>query len=322
MSHPIPIPAATGHALAGGWVRFTHVRIAQAGERSDPVPAERLDPAVLARLTAPRPAFAGIDLSAPRIMGVLNVTPDSFSDGGRHLDPEAARRAADAMARADVLDIGGESTRPGAVPVPADREWTRIRPVLQGLHGRRISVDTRKASVARAAVAAGATVVNDVSGLTHDPDMAATVADIGAPLILMHGPGDPATMQHDPRYADVLVEVLDWLETRLRAAEAAGIPRTRIAVDPGIGFGKTLDHNLALLRDLTAFHGLGCPVLLGVSRKGFIGRIGDAPEAAARMPGTLAVTLHAVAQGVQLHRVHDVAEIAQGLALWRAVAGR
>ena len=254
-------------------------------------------------------------------MGIVNVTPDSFSDGGRVTGPEAARRHAERMAGADVLDIGGESTRPGAREVSVAEETDRVLPVIAALKGRPLSVDTRKAAVAAAALGAGAGLVNDVSGLTFDPAMAATVAGAGAGLCLMHGPFDPATMQDRPAYGDVVLDVYDFLADRIAAAIGAGVPRDRIVADPGIGFGKTADHNLALLRAIGTFHGLGVPVMLGVSRKGFIGRVADVPDAAARVPGTLAVTLAAVAQGVQWHRVHDVAEIRQGLTLWQAVRG-
>jgi dihydropteroate synthase len=203
--------------------------------------------------------------------------------------------------------------------VHAEEEAGRVLPVIEAVQDRRLSIDTRKARVAEAAIAAGATLVNDVSGLRFDPGMASAVAAAGAPICLVHSVGTPETMQAEPRYDDVVLDVFDALAAAIEAAEAAGIPRSRILADPGIGFGKTEAHNLALLRNLSAFHALGVPLLLGASRKGFVGRIGGARDAAARMPGTLAVTLAAVAQGVQLHRVHDVAEVAQGLALWRAV---
>jgi dihydropteroate synthase len=289
------------------------------GRPPETVPVSALPDADLERLTAPRPPLAGLSLDVPRIMGILNVTPDSFSDGGRFLDPAAALARADAMAAADVLDVGGESTRPGAAEIPWQEERDRVLPVVSALRGRRVSIDTRKAAVARAALGAGAAIVNDVSGARFDPEMLGTVAESGAPVVLMHSVGTPETMQRDPRYDDVLHDVLDALEARVDEAVAAGVPRGRIVIDPGIGFGKTRDHTLALLRRIGAFHDLGLPILLGVSRKRFIGDMGSAPQAEDRAPGTLAVTLAAVAQGVQLHRVHDVAEVAQGLALWRAV---
>jgi dihydropteroate synthase len=318
---PLPAPDAPRDAprLAGGWLRFDRVELLERGRAPHAVPAAELPADDLARLTAPRPALAGLALDAPRIVGILNVTPDSFSDGGRHLAPEAALARAGAMAAADMLDIGGESTRPGARAVPPEEEAARVLPVIAALRGRRISIDTRKAAVAAAALDAGAAAVNDVSGGRFDPALLRLVAARDAPVILMHSEGTPETMQNAARWDDVLLDVLDALEARVAEATAAGIPRDRIVVDPGIGFAKTGAHNLALLRRIGAFHDLGLPVMLGASRKRFIGDIGGAPQAEDRAPGTLAVTLAAVAQGVQLHRVHDVSEVAQGLALWRAV---
>ncbi|WP_295046439.1 dihydropteroate synthase [uncultured Paracoccus sp.] len=312
---PIPLPHGR-YRLAGGWTRFSQVEVLERGHAphiSDDLPADVLD-----RLTAPRAAIAGLTLDVPRVMGIVNATPDSFSDGGRY-DPVAQGRLL-AGQGADLLDIGGESTRPGAAEVPEAEEIARILPAIRTLGaGTPVSVDTRKAGVARAALEAGAAMVNDVSGFDFDPGLAAVVADAGVPVCLMHAQGLPATMQDDPRYDDVLLDVYDALEARIRRAEAAGIPRARIVVDPGIGFGKTQAHNLAILRRISLYHGLGCAILLGVSRKRFIGAIGGAENPAERSPGTLAVTLAAVAQGVQIHRVHDVRDLVQGLRLWQAV---
>ncbi|MBE0552430.1 MAG: dihydropteroate synthase, partial [Rhodobacteraceae bacterium] len=272
----------------------------------------------------PRPGFGGLAMDRPRIMGILNVTPDSFSDGGLFLRPEAAVMQARKMAAgADILDVGGESTRPGAAEVAAEEEIARTAPVIAALRAGGldlpVSIDTRKAGVARAAFAAGATILNDVTALGFDPAMAATAAELAAPVILMHSIATPETMQDDPQYDDVLLDVYDALAERLAVAEAAGIPRARLAVDPGIGFGKTLAHNLTLLARLSLFHGLGVPVLLGASRKRFIGTLSGEAEAARRMPGSLAVALAGVAQGMQMIRVHDVAETRQALSLWQAV---
>ena len=270
---------------------------------------------------APRAPVAGLTWDAPRVMGILNATPDSFSDGGR--DAAAVIRAGAAMA-ADILDVGGESTRPGAAEVDADAEIARVVPVIRGLAKRRVSIDTRKAAVAEAALAAGAGIVNDVSALGFDPALAGVVARTGAPVVLMHSRGTPETMGGETGYDDVVVEVIAALEARVAEAVAAGIARERIVVDPGIGFAKTAAQNLALIRALTAFHGLGLPVLLGASRKRFIGAIAGDPEGAAdrRDAGSLAVTLAGVAAGVQLHRVHDVAGTVQGLQLWEAARDR
>ena len=309
--------------LAGGWCWFSQVEILQRGRPARLAPLAEVPEAVLARLTAPRQALAGLAMGRPQIMGILNVTPDSFSDGGRFLDPAAALAQAQAMVAegAALLDIGGESTRPGAAEVPVADEIARTEPVIAALRdaGVPLSIDTRKAAVAQTALAAGAGIVNDVSALTFDAGLAAVVAAAEVPLVLMHARGTPATMQDDPVYDDVLLDVYDWLEGRIAAAEAAGIARGRIVVDPGIGFGKTAAHNLALIRGLALFHGLGCPLLLGASRKRFIGTISGEDRADRRVAGSLAVALAGAAQGAQLLRVHDVAETRGALALWRAI---
>jgi dihydropteroate synthase len=266
-------------------------------------------------------------LDRPRIMGVLNVTPDSFSDGGRHLGRAAALTQARRLAEegADLLDIGGESTRPGADPVPVEEEVARVVPVIAALRAEGfplpISIDTRNAAVARAAFDAGADLFNDVSALTHDPASLALAAAAGRPVCLMHAQGDPKTMQDAPAYDDVLLDVADWLEARVAAAEAAGIARKGILVDPGIGFGKTVAHNLALVRGLALLHGIGCAILFGASRKRFIGTVGSAPDPGDRLPGSIAVALEGLRQGAQVIRVHDVKETRQAVALWAALNG-
>ena len=324
---PIPVHDAAqpgdSVVLAGGWCRFTHVEVLERGRAPVVLPASEVSPSLLSPLMAPRPDFAGLSMDRPRIMGILNVTPDSFSDGGLFLKPEAAMMQARAMAaQADILDVGGESTRPGAVEVTEANEIARTAPVIAAMRAagiaRAVSIDTRKASVAKAALAAGAGIVNDVTALQFDPGMAAVVAASGAPVILMHSIATPATMQDDPVYGDVLLDVYDALAARVAAAEAAGILRDRIAVDPGIGFGKTLAHNLALLARLSLFHGLGLPVLLGASRKRFIGTLSGEEDAAKRLPGSLAVALAGVAQGIQMIRVHDVRETRAACTLWQA----
>lgn len=310
--------------LAGGWCWFDRVEIL---ERDAPPRLGGLsDLTALQRdgFGAPRADFAGLTMDCPRIMGILNVTPDSFSDGGRFQEQAAALTQARAMAAAaDILDIGGESTRPGAVDVDEDEEIARTAPVIAALRaggaGIRISIDTRKAVVAAAALDAGADIVNDVAALGHDPQMAGVVARSGAKVILMHAQGTPAAMQADPSYPNVLLDVYDFLQEKLSMADAAGIAREKIVLDPGIGFGKTVAHNLALIRGLSLFHGLGCPILLGASRKRFIGTISGTEDASARMPGSLSVALAGLAQGVQITRVHDVVESRQAFALWRAV---
>jgi dihydropteroate synthase len=313
---------------AGVW--FDTVDLLEDGSKVDEVLFSDLDPKVLQRLSAPRPELCGLTLDQPRIMGILNVTPDSFSDGG--LVPTVAlavARAREMSLNADILDIGGESTRPGAATIPVAEEIARTAPVIRAIRdaGIRtpISVDTRKAAVAAAALDAGADMVNDVSGLSFDVEMAALVAAREVPLCIMHAQGDPGTMQDDPRYDDVLWDVFTWLQDRVALARAAGIAPARIVIDPGIGFGKTLQHNLTVLRGLSLYHDLGLPLLLGASRKRFIAAVaGDGTGAWAaqgRMPGSLAVALHGAAQGAHILRVHDVAETRQALRLQQALNG-
>ena len=277
-------------------------------------------------LCAPRrvpgrdPASGG---PGPAIMGIINVTPDSFSDGGDFLD---ARRAVDhGLALldegADILDVGGESTRPGADPVTPDEELARVLPVIEALAaaGATVSIDTRHARVMRAALAAGAAIINDVTALTGDPGSLSVAADSAAPVILMHMKGEPRTMQAAPDYVDAPLEVYDHLERRIDACVAAGIARERITVDPGIGFGKTVAHNTRLLRHTALLHGLGCPLLIGVSRKSFIGRLSRGEPAKDRLGGSLAGALAALARGAQMLRVHDVAQTRQAVAVWLAI---
>ncbi|MBI6630536.1 dihydropteroate synthase [Pontibaca salina] len=311
-------------SVAGGPLWFTQVERLARDEAPRILPATQTPAPVRKALTAPRSPIAGLELDTPRIMGILNVTPDSFSDGGRHADLQSAQAAAQAMlkAGADLIDIGGESTRPGSTTIAGAEEITRTVPVIAALQAETrvpISIDTRKAAVAQAALDAGAALVNDVSAFTHDDKLAPLCAARGVPVCVMHSQGDPATMQDDPRYDDVLLDVYDALEERISALEAVGIARSNIIADPGIGFGKTLAHNLTLLRNIAVFHGLGCALLLGVSRKGFIGHVGQEPRADARAPGSIAVGLAALAQGVQFLRVHDVAETVQAVRLWQAV---
>ncbi len=295
------------------WASVQYPEIAQAIERR------------LALLTKPRKPFAGLELTRALVMGILNVTPDSFSDGGDHHDPVRAIESGLAMleAGADILDVGGESTRPGAAPVTLKEELGRVLPVIEGLAkaGAKVSVDTRHADVMRAARDAGAAVINDVTALEGEAGSLSAAAETGLPVVLMHMQGEPQTMQQNPHYEDCLSEVFAYLEQRVAAAEAAGIPREKVAVDPGIGFGKTIAHNLQLLESLGALHGLGCPILLGVSRKRFIGRLSRDEEPKQRMPGSIAVALTGRARAAQIFRVHDVAETRQALTLFSAVEG-
>lgn len=259
-----------------------------------------------------------------RVMAVLNVTPDSFSDGGRFATPDAALRHAERLVAegAELLDIGGESTRPGAEPVPVDEEAARVVPVIREIRrqlpGLRLSIDTRRAKVARLALEAGADMVNDVSAL-GDPAMGPAVAEAGCPVVLMHMRGDPRTMQAATDYDDLLGEIFDFLSGRIERARAAGISDDRILVDPGLGFGKTPEANEQLLRQADAFHGLGCPVVIGASRKSFIGRRTGEDPPDARLAGSLAAAVLAAAEGVEFVRVHDVAATRAALSLVDAV---
>jgi dihydropteroate synthase len=261
------------------------------------------------------------------IMGVLNVTPDSFSDGGRYYDAAAAAaRGLEMVAEgADILDIGGESTRPGAEPVPAEEEMRRVIPVIEALRRAGctcpLSIDTMKAATARAAVEAGAEIINDISGLHFDPGMAAAAAETGAGLVLMHMQGTPQTMQAQPVYTDVVADICASLARSMAVAQQAGVALECIVTDPGIGFGKTLEHNLAILRQPEAFALEGRPVLYGVSRKSFIARILGPSPPAERLWPTVALTAALREKGVRLFRVHDVRENAQALRMAEAIAG-
>jgi dihydropteroate synthase len=285
--------------------------------------ADRFD-AQLDALTQPRPRWAGLDLGTPRIMGIVNVTPDSFSDGGAHRGANGAVAHGKAMlaSGADFLDIGGESVRPGAAPVEPEEEIRRVEPVIRALAnlGALLSIDTRHAATMEAALAAGARIINDVTALTGDPAALAVAARTAAPLVLMHMRGEPSTMQDAPEYDCAPLAVLEYLGGRIAACEAAGIPRSRIVVDPGIGFGKRLRHNLQILARLSLLHLTSCPILLGVSRKSLMSSIVDpgiAPRD--RLPSSLAASLDALDQGVQLLRVHDVAQTWQAIEVWRSI---
>ncbi|MEO5701199.1 MAG: dihydropteroate synthase [Casimicrobiaceae bacterium] len=261
------------------------------------------------------------DLARPHVMGILNVTPNSFSDGGRYFNLQRALAHAQQMVRdgADIVDIGGESTRPGAEPVPADQELARVLPLVEALAamGIAVSVDTRKPEVMRAAIAAGAVMINDVNALSLPGAIEAIAAtDVG--LCIMHMQGDPRTMQFEPRYDNVVAEVRDYLVARAEACVVAGVPRERIVLDPGYGFGKRLEHNLALVRALPVLAATGYPVLIGVSRKSSLGEITGRPVDQ-RLAASLAAGLAAVARGARILRVHDVRETVDALSVWRAV---
>jgi dihydropteroate synthase len=320
--------------LAGGLQFFASVEnISDDGTELVPVVGieARLDEAaqvIWQRLTSPRaPLKLGeriVRLDQPQVVGIVNVTPDSFSDAGVNEDAETAIAAGHDMASAGaaIVDVGGESTRPGAKPVWEGDEAERVLPVIRRLAvaGTAVSVDTRKALVMEQALAAGAGMVNDVSALTWDPRALEVVAKAGCPVVLMHHKGPPETMQDDPRYdRPVLLEIYDWLEARIAACEAAGIARERLLVDPGFGFGKNVQHNLQLMNGLALLHGLGCPIMLGASRKRTIGALAGEAPADRRLPGSLAFALQAAGQGAQLLRVHDVPETVQALRVWRGL---
>lgn len=265
-----------------------------------------------------------IRFDTPHVMGILNMTPDSFSDGGKHAgDPSAAADSAFAMyeAGASIIDVGGESTRPGAEPVWEGDEISRVVPVIERLAkgGVPVSVDTRKASVMEAALAAGAHLVNDVSGLLHDPRSTEVVARAACPVVLMHSPSAGDNPHAEAAYGEAVINVYDWLSARVEAAVAAGVARDRIIVDPGIGFGKSLQHNLAICNRLAMFQGLGLPLLFGASRKRIIGALANEAPANERLGGSVALAFHAVQQGAQMVRVHDVHETRQALQLWRGL---
>lgn len=278
---------------------------------------------VFEALREPRPPIAGLPMDRPQIMGIVNVTPDSFSDGGQFDGVNAAVDHALRLAEegAGILDIGGESTRPGSDTVPLEDELQRVMPVLEALRPKTdalISIDTRKARVMQEAAAAGVDILNDVSALTYDNDALEAAAGTGLPVMLMHAQGDPKTMNDDPQYTDVVLDVFDFLERRIQACEAAGIPRSKLIADPGIGFGKHLHHNVAVLSAMSLYHGLGVPVLLGASRKKLIGQLCNVDDPKDRVPGSLAAALSSVGQGVQVIRVHDVAATRQAVSVWQA----
>ena len=276
---------------------------------------------VVRNICAPRPSFGGIHMDATRVMGIVNVTPDSFSDGGRLADDAAAIAHGKLLIDqgADYLDVGGESTRPGSNEVSIEEELRRVSPVIAGLAKEAaVSADTRNAAVMAAALEQGAVIINDVSALGHDPKSAGIVAAAKCPVVLMHAQGAPKTMQLNPRYVDVLLDVYDGLEARVVAAEVAGIARNKICIDPGIGFGKTFAQNLQLMAGLSLFHGLGLPVLVGLSRKGFVGAVTGEMPAAARVSGSVGGAMAAAAQGAHILRVHDVKETCAALKMFNA----
>ena len=324
-----------GTVLAGGWIRAQQFDVVTRDEdgqhlitrMSEDAIIDHADDrnkaaAVLENLYKPRADFAGLEMAKPHLMGVINTTPDSFSDGGAHLAPGTAIASGMAMwqAGASVIDIGGESTRPGATPITRNQELARVLPPITGLARQniRLSIDTRHAEVMTRACAAGAAIINDVEALRRDGALDAAAAS-GAPAIIMHMQGQPETMQDEPHYEFAPVDIYQFLEERIDAAVAAGIAKSHIAVDPGFGFGKTVAHNLQILNWLSLFHGLGVPILFGASRKSTIAKLSKDEPADQRLAGSLALAMAAYRQGAQLLRVHDVGETAQALAVEQAL---
>ena len=321
--------------IAAGWATAHHFDVVtrdsddhyQISRMSEDAVIEQADDrnkasALLDELYAARAEFAGLDMSKPQLLGVINTTPDSFSDGGAHLAPSKAIARGMAMwqAGASIIDIGGESTRPGAEPITRNQELARVLPPISGLAQQnvRISIDTRHGDVMTRACAAGAGVINDVEALRRDGAMDAAVTT-NVPVIIMHMQGQPESMQLAPEYGFAPVEIYQFLEERIQALLEAGIAKSHIAIDPGFGFGKTIAHNLQIVNWLAMFHGLGVPLLFGASRKSTIAKLSQGEPADQRLPGSLVLAMAAYRQGVQMLRVHDVAETAQALAVEQAI---
>ena len=330
IASPIHHPDGAVARLAGGMQWFAAYEVIEGSSRRT-VPVADLatlgerGAQLHARITAPRPPLQlgqrTLRFDQPMVAGILNVTPDSFSDGGSNQSDPAGAGADMLAGGAALVDVGGESTRPGATSVWEGDELARVLPVVERLAngGALLSIDTRKAAVMEAALAAGAAIVNDVSALLWDDRALEVVARSGAPVVLMHSP-DPKQGGHGKAsYGNVLTAVFDWLEARIEAVVAAGVDRSRIIVDPGIGFGKTLAENLQLLNGLALFHGLGCPIMLGASRKRLIGALSNEAPVDQRLGGSLALTLRGVEAGVQLHRIHEVGETVQAIRVWRGL---
>jgi dihydropteroate synthase len=318
------ISAGKAGALGGlPHIAYTHAEViernAESITRRILIYSEIENEPAKALIETPRDPVAGLEMSVTRVMGIVNVTPDSFSDGGKfsRTDDAIAHGLRIVADGADILDVGGESTRPGSNPVSIVDEISRIVPVISGLTKSAIvSADTRKADVMRAAATAGAVIINDVSALTHDSEAARFIADSKLPVVLMHSQGEPRTMQLNPRYDDVALDVFDALEGRIVAAVSAGIARSRIVADPGIGFGKTYRHNLDLMQQLTLFHGLGVALMVGLSRKSYIGALTGEKAAGNRMAGSVGGALHAAMMGTHILRVHDVKETVAALSVF------
>ena len=310
--------------LGQGRLWFNSIELLGRNRPAEVISAADLPQKLINRLVEHRPIIAGVNFEKPRIMGILNVTPDSFSDGASFNDVTKALYQAEKMEQdgADIIDVGGESTRPGAKEIPAEIEIARTSQIIGSISAKTnvaVSIDTRKAAVAEAAVKNGAKFVNDISGLKFDPELAPFCADKNLPVCVTHSRGLPETMQNDPFYENVVLDVYDSLEAQISNLLRQGIRRDCIIADPGIGFGKTMEHNLALLNKSSLFHSLGVPLLIGVSRKGFIGKITQENLAKARIIGSVSAALTGVSQGVQIFRVHDVKETRQAFDMWQMI---
>ena len=304
---------------------FTHAVKLSRNSESEIVLAKKIPNHILDKITKRRPKICRISFDTPTIMGILNVTPDSFSDGGKYSTLNAATEHCMSMvsAGADIIDIGGESTRPGATELDAAQELSRVIPVLDKVAKEiqvPISIDTRKSEVAELAISSGAVIVNDVSGLTFDSRMAEYCINQNLPVCIMHSQGIPETMQNAPEYKNVCLDIYDFLNEQIEKMIDSGMQRSNIIVDPGIGFGKTLTHNFDLLKGISLFHGLGVPILIGVSRKKFIKTVAGLKENEDRVSGSIALALFARSQGVQIFRVHDVKETVQAMKLWHSMS--
>jgi dihydropteroate synthase len=329
------VAAGCAGCLAGLAIAFTEIELIERDADRDfrslrpyadlAASTDPLVAAALARLVAPRCDVAGLRMDRSLVMGIINVTPDSFSDGGEHAEIAGAiAHGLELVTQgATILDVGGESTRPYSQPVPLAEERRRAIPVIAALAaaGHCISADSRNAAILSEAAANGAHILNDVSALTHDPASLDVAARCGLPVVLMHALSDPRTMQDDPRYRDVVLDIYDYLAARLAACEAHGIPRERLIADPGIGFGKTHEHNMELMRQIALFHGLGVPLLVGASRKGFIGTLTGESDASHRGAGSVGAALTAAMQGAQIIRVHDVRLTRHALNVWAGSVG-
>ena len=311
--------------LGGTQVKFDSFKIVERGRSSITIPAVEAPQEVLETFIRPRSSIFDLNFNKVNIMGILNVSPDSFYDGKENFrDTDFVKKGLDLIKGGlDILDVGGESTRPGAKEVPVEIEKHRVSSIIKSIKKITpetiISIDTRKSQVAKAALKGGATIINDVSGLTFDSEILSVASEFGSGICIMHSKGLPENMQNQPSYENIVLDIYDFLEERINQAKKAGISEEKIIVDPGIGFGKSLYHNKTLIKNLSLFHGLGCPVMVGLSRKSFIGEIVGELDPSKRLGGSLAALLTAVSRGAHLVRVHDVIETKQAIEVWNSL---